>query len=63
MVKTNALFLGPNPKNETLYKGKLGRRGGLMVSALDFGSNGPDSSRGRSTALPWPGNTSLAVRN
>ena len=26
---------------------RTGRRGGLMVSALDSGSNGPDSSPGR----------------
>ena len=29
----------------------LGRRGGLMVSALDSGSGGPGSSPGRGTAL------------
>ena len=28
-----------------------GRRGGIMVSALDFGSNGPGSSPGRGNAL------------
>ena len=28
-----------------------GRRGGLMVSALDSGSGGPGSSPGRGTAL------------
>ena len=39
----------------TLYRKFLssrhGRRGGLMVSALDSGSNGPGSSPGRGTAL------------
>ena len=42
----NYLFIFSN-----IYKYTEGRRGGLMVSALDFGSNGPGSSPGRGTAL------------
>ena len=42
-------------ERSTLYRKFLssrhGRRGGLMVSALDSGSNGPGSSPGRGTAL------------
>ena len=39
-----------------------GRRGGLMVSALDSGSNGPGSSPGRGTALySWARHFTLIV--
>ena len=33
------------------HVGECGRRSGLMVSALDSGSNGPGSSPGRGTVL------------
>ena len=39
-----------------------GRRGGLMVSALDSGSEGPGSSPGRGTALrSWARHFTLIV--
>ena len=37
--------------NGKLFIYPIGRRGGLMVSALDSGSGGPGSSPGRGTAL------------
>ena len=39
-----------------------GRRGGLMVSALDSGSGGPGSSPGRGTALcSWTRHLTITV--
>ena len=41
---------------------KRGRRGGLMVSALDSGLNDPGSSLGRSTSLySWAGQFTLTL--
>ena len=40
----------------------VGRRGGLVVSALDSGSSGPGSSPGRGTALgSWARHFTLTV--
>ena len=40
----------------------IGRRGGLMVSALDSGSNGPGSSPVRGTSFcPWARHFALKV--
>ena len=36
---------------EFIFQTLCGRRGSLMVSALDSGSNGPGSSPGQDTAL------------
>ena len=38
-------------RRDNLRLPRVARRGGLMVSALDSGSGGPGSSRGRGTAL------------
>ena len=50
---------------ENQYGGVMnshGRRGGLMVSALDSGSKGPGSSPGRGTALcSWERHFTLIV--
>ena len=37
--------------------GKIGRRGGLMVSALDSGASGPGSSPGRGQCVVFLGKT------
>ena len=45
-----------------VYKVIIGRRGGLMVSALDSGSGGPGSCRGQGAALwSWARHFTLIV--
>ena len=39
------------------FAANSGRRGGLMVSALDFGSGGPGSSPGRGHCVVFLGKT------
>ena len=39
------------------FAANSGRRGGLMVSALDFGSGGPGSSPGRGHCVEFLGKT------
>ena len=43
-------------KNQSAIK-YLGRRGGLMVSALDLGASGPGSSPGRGHCVVFLGKT------
>ena len=42
---------------EILFKVTLNLRGGLMVSALDFGVSGPGSSPGRGNCVVFLGKT------
>ena len=60
-----SLFWDINMAAATSYKNALfacGRRVGLMVSALDFGSDGSSSSSGRGTALcSWARYLTLTV--
>ena len=46
----------PKPCTDYL-KRSFGRRGGLMVSALDFGASGPDLSPGRGHCVVFLGKT------
>ena len=45
------------PLNSTPSIPELWRRGGVMVSALDFGSGGPSSSPGRGHCVVFLGKT------
>ena len=54
-VKTLTLKCGSNLIQPSIFLG--GRRGGLMVSALDSGASGPGSSPGRGHCVVFLGKT------
>ena len=55
--KLNSLFAFPALEINGTQLKRVGRRGGLMVSALDLGASGPGSSPGRGHCVVFLGKT------